>query len=195
MIATYLLTGGRQDEVLGLEISDVDLERKTLTFRPNEWRRLKTAKSHRTVPPWPQLRQILRAYLAGPHAPSGQLLFPSYRTGEERMLTDIRRLLDRVTERAGVLYVIDQGARRKAKRSEIRTKVFRHTYITARLQTLDRGAPVSVWTVAREVGHSGAAMIERVYGHLGEVRHRANVVEYGVRQHLRLLRDRLVLVA
>jgi integrase len=50
--------------------------------------------------------------------------------------------------------------------SEIRTKVFRHTYITARLQTLDRGAPVSLWTVAREVGHNGAAMIERVYGHL-----------------------------
>ena len=73
--------------------------------------------------------------------------------------------------------------------------MFRHTYITARLQTLDRGAPVSVWTVAREVGHSGAAMIERVYGHLGEVRHRASVVEYRVRQHRRVLRGRLVLVA
>ncbi len=195
LIATYLLTGGRQDEVLGLEISDVDLARKTLTFRPNQWRRLKTTKSHRTVPLWPQLRQILRAYLAGPNAPSGRLLFPSYRTGEERMLTDIRKLLDRVTERVGTLYVIDQGARRRAKRSEIRTKVFRHTYITARLQTLDRGAPLSLWTVAREVGHSGTGMIERVYGHLGEVRHRAATVEYRVSQHRRVLRGRLQLVA
>ncbi len=50
LVATLLLTGGRQDEVLGLEISDVDLKRKTSTFRPNTWRRLKTAKSHRTVP-------------------------------------------------------------------------------------------------------------------------------------------------
>jgi integrase len=195
LIATYLLTGGRQDEVLGLEISDVDLARRTIAFRPNAWRRLKTAKSHRTVPLWPQLRQILGAYLAGPHAPAGRLLFPSYCTGEERMLTDIRKLLDRVTERVGAVYVMDRGARRKAKRGEIRTKVFRHTYITARLQTLDRGAPVSLWTVAREVGHSGTAMIERVYGHLGDVRHRASVVEYRVRQHRRVLRGRLELVA
>ncbi len=195
LIATFLLTGGRHDEVLGLEISDVDLRRKTLTFRPNKWRRLKTAKSHRTVPLWPQLAQILRAYLAGPNAPRGRLLFPSYRTGEERILTDIRKLLDRVTERVGTVYLIDRGARRRAEPGEIRTKVFRHTYITARLQTLDRGAPISPWTVAREVGHSGTGMIERVYGHLGDVRHRASVVEYRVRQHRRVLRGRLELVA
>jgi len=111
------------------------------------------------------------------------------------MLTDIRKLLDRVTERAGTVYLMDHGGRRKAVLGEIRTKVFRHTYITARLQTLDHGAPVSPWTVAREVGHSGTGMIERVYGHLGEVRHRAGVVEYRVRQHRRALRGRLELVA
>src|SRR5439155_11842974 len=120
-----------------------------------------------------------RAYLRGPYAPGGRLLFPSNRsTGEERMLTDIRKLLDRVTERAGELYVMDRGARRKAEPGEIRTKAFRHSYITARLQTLDRGAPVALWTVAREVGHSGPGMIERVYGHLGQVRHRSAGVEY-----------------
>ena len=111
------------------------------------------------------------------------------------MLTDVRKLLDRVTARVGTLYVMDQGARRKAEPGEIRTKVFRHTYITARLQTLDHGRPVSVWTVAREVGHAGTSMIERVYGHLGERRHRAAVVEYRVRQHRRVLRGRLELVA
>src|SRR5205814_1141196 len=36
-----------------------------------------------------------------------------------------------------------------------------------------RGAPVAAWTVAKELGHSGTAMIEKTYGHLGEVRHRA----------------------
>ena len=111
------------------------------------------------------------------------------------MLTDIRKLLDRVTERAGTVYLTDHGGRRKAVLGEIRTKVFRHTYITARLQTLDHGAPVSPWTVAREVGHSGTGMIERVYGHLGEVRHRAGMVEYRVRQHRRALRGRFELVA
>src|SRR2546425_2562585 len=152
-------------------------------------------KSHRTVPLWPQLGQILRSYLGGRDAPTGRLLFPSYRTGSERMLTDIRKLLDRVTDRAGTVYLMDHGGRRKAVLGEIRTKVFRHTYITARLQTLDHGEPVSPWTVARKVGHSGTGMIERVYGHLGDVRHRASVVEYRVSQHRRVLRGRLQLVA
>jgi integrase len=64
LIATYLLTGGRETEVLGLEVEDINFERKTVTFRPNQWRRLKTLTSHRTVPLWPQLEQILREYLA-----------------------------------------------------------------------------------------------------------------------------------
>lgn len=38
-------------------------------------------------------------------------------------------------------------------------------------------------------------MIERVYGHLGAVRHRAKAVEYRVRQHRRVLKGRLKLVA
>ena len=68
------------------------------------------------------------------------------------MLTDFRKLLDAVADAAGW------------KPGEIRSKMFRHGYITARLQTLDRGAPVSPWTVAREVGHSSTDMIEEVYG-------------------------------
>jgi hypothetical protein len=54
---------------------------------------------------------------------------------------------------------------------ELRSKAFRHTY--ARLQSLDRGAPVSIYTVARELGHGSSEMVERIYAHLGDVRHRA----------------------
>ncbi len=43
-------------------MDDVSLERGVVTFRPNAWRRLKTATSHRSVPLWPQLREILKAY-------------------------------------------------------------------------------------------------------------------------------------
>ena len=50
LIATFLLTGGRRAEVLGLEIEDASFDRKTVTFRENQWRRLKTAGSHRVVP-------------------------------------------------------------------------------------------------------------------------------------------------
>jgi hypothetical protein len=59
------------------------------------------------------------------------------------------------------------------------------------LQTLDQGAPVSVYTVAKELGHGGEAMVRRVYGHLGTVHHRSEVVEYRVEQHAERLRQRL----
>jgi integrase len=177
LIATFLLTGGRESEVLGLEVDDVSLDRGVITFRPNRWRRLKTVSSHRSVPLWPQLRGTLERYLA--ERPPNRLLFPSFRTGEEAMLTDFRKLLDAIAVRAGW------------KAGEIRSKMFRHTYCAARLQTLDQGAPVSVFTVAREMGHGGEAMVRRVYGHLGQVRHRAEGVEYRIEQHAAKLGVRL----
>jgi integrase len=180
LLATFLLTGARETEVYGLELDDVSLERRTLTYRPNPWRRLKTRGSHRIVPLWPQLEAILREYLRGPHRPAGELLFPSLATGQEAMLTDSRKLLDHIAERAGW------------KAGEIRSKALRHTYCAARLQTLDGGAPVSIYTVSRELGHTSPAMVQRVYAHLGTVRHRSEVVEYRVEQHREALRDRLV---
>lgn len=177
IIATFLLTGGRSSEVLGLAVTDVSFNRGTVTFRPNEHRRLKTLKSARVVPLMPQLRAILRDYLFGREDADVALLFPAPRTG--RMIKDVRRALDRVAMRAGWAP------------GEIRTKAFRHTYCAARLQTLDRGEPVSPFTVAREMGHGGMSMVNRVYGHLGEVRHRAEVVEYSVEQHRDALGDRL----
>jgi integrase len=168
LLATFLLTGGRAREVMGLEVGDVSFDRKTITFRPNQWRRLKTGTSLRSVPLWPQLEAILRAYVFDADRPPSGLLFPSYRTGQETMLTDFRKLLDAVAVRAGW------------KPGEIRSKMFRHTYCAARLQTLDQGAPVSLFTVAKELGHGGETMVRRVYGHLGHVRHRAEAVEYRI---------------
>ncbi len=177
LVATFLLTGGRESEVLGLEVADVSLDRGVVTFRPNTWRRLKTSTSHRSVPLWAQLRVILERHLA--ERPPSRLLFPSYRTGAEAMVTDFHKLLDAVAVRAGW------------KPGEVRSKMFRHTYCAARLQTLDQGAPVSVYTVAKELGHGGEAMVRRVYGHLGQVRHRAEAVEYRVEQHAARLGERL----
>ena len=51
--------------------------------------------------------------------------------------------------------------------------------------------PVSIYTVARELGHGSDEMVKRIYAHLGDVRHRAEVVEYRVEQHLEQLGDRL----
>jgi integrase len=95
------------------------------------------------------------------------------------MLRDFRKPLDAIAERAGW------------KAGEIRSRMFRHTYCAARLQTLDQGAPVSPYTVAKELGHGGDHLVKRIYGHLGTVRHRSEVVEYRVENHREVLGDRL----
>lgn len=178
LIATLLLTGGRWKEVAGLLVSDLSFERQTITFRPHDHRRLKTRTSHRTVPLHPQLHEILETYRRS-YQRIGGLLFPAPRT--DRMITDIRKQLDKVAGTAGW------------EPGEIRTKIFRHTYCTARLQTLDQGFPISTYTVARELGHGGDSLIKRVYGHLGTVRHRSEHAEFRIEQHQdrNEIRDRL----
>jgi integrase len=187
IVATLLLTGGRAQEVLGLEVGDVSFRRGTITFRPNEWRTLKTKNALRPVPLFPQLAEILREHLAGSDVaddvivgqivPTGRLLFPSPRTG--RMVRDIRKPLDAIAES------VDW------KVGEIRPHMLRHTYCAARLQTLDNGAPISPFTVGRELGHGGTSLVERVYGHLGTVRHRSEHLEYRIENHQDELAERL----
>lgn len=60
----------------------------------------------------------------------------------------------------------------------LRTKMLRHTYCAARLQTLDGGKPISPWTVAAELGHIDLKMIQGVYGHLGKIRYRGNELDF-----------------
>ena len=91
LIAALMLTGGRWREVAGLLVSDISFDRAIITFRPNEHRQLKPLTSARTVPLWPQLREILEAYLKR-YRRIGGLLFPSPRTG--KMITDIRKQMD-----------------------------------------------------------------------------------------------------
>lgn len=193
LVATWLLTGCRETEIYGLELDDISFERRIIRIRENGWRRLKTQRATRNVPLWPQLETILRAHFRqleewrlerGPggrsRVPDCELVFPTWSMdGKPTMVQDSRRLLDRLATRAGW------------KAGEIRTKMFRHTYCAARLQTLDQGAPVSAFTVARELGHSSTEMVEEVYSHLGTVRHRSEAVEFRVEQHRRQIADRL----
>lgn len=64
ILATGLLAGARKREGLGLIVRDVNFGRGTIRIWTNDYRRLKTAASHRILPLWPQLAEILRAYLA-----------------------------------------------------------------------------------------------------------------------------------
>ncbi|MBA3496543.1 MAG: hypothetical protein H0T86_05510 [Gemmatimonadales bacterium] len=138
------------------------------------------------MPLWPQLRDVLHAYLnvrtaamVLHDAPASALLFPSFRTGLAGQLMEVRKIFDRVAVRAGW------------QAGDIRSRALRHSYCASRLQTLDAGAPVSLFTVAREMGHGGDSLVRRIYGHLGDVHHRAAAVEYRVEQHAAVLGDRL----
>jgi integrase len=178
-LATLLLTGGRFSEIAGLEVNDVDLERGILVIWGTPTRRLKNRGSNRVVPLWPQLEDILRRYLTGERRPRGRLLFPMGPPADEQPVQDVRKLLDRLAERIGW------------KGAPLRTRIFRHTYCAARLQTLDRGEPVAPYTVQRELGHDSGDMVNLVYGHLGRMRHRSSVVEYRVEQWESVLGERV----
>ena len=86
------------------------------------------------------------------------------------------------------------GNSQKQWAGEIRTKMLRHTFTAARLQCLDHGAPVSPYTVAKELGHGGEAKVRRVYGHLGEVRHRSELLEYRVEDFAERLGERVTAI-
>ena len=61
--------------------------------------------------------------------------------------------------------------------------MFRHSYCAARLQSWTVVLRWRKITVVREQGHGSPAMVRRIYGHLGTVRHRAEVIEFRVEQH------------
>lgn len=213
LIATLALTGCRESEVYGLTLDDIDLVRDTLRIRPTRERKLKSRAAKRVVPIWPQLHEVLEGYLASSYAPRGRLLFPGRsNSGDEAMVTELRKLLDKMPmpdrlrrERtpkeleAAEREHQDKISRVRTKRRgpkptetleelalpvertivpPLRTKMLRHSYCAARLQTVDGGKPVAHYTVARELGHQGVKMVEEVYGHLGTIRHRCDVVAF-----------------
>jgi integrase len=108
---------------------------------------------------------------AGYEAP-GTLLFRSpHIIDREAPLSDLRDMWDRIAKRAGW------------QAGEIRSRMFRVTYATTRLETLDHGRPVSPWRVQAELGHGSLDMLKEVYGRVMDAPHRSEVVEYRVEQH------------
>lgn len=161
--------------MLGLEVADIDFRRKTIRFRTNRWRRIKTGEE-RTIPLWPQLERELRVYLQRTGRISG-LLFPSPESpGVDKMITALSRPLVQLRALAAYALGAELGARLLTK--AVTPRALRPTYCAARLQTVDGEKAIAIWTVRDEMGHSSLTMINRVYGRLGTVRHRSDVVEY-----------------
>lgn len=191
LVATYLLTGGRKKEVMALEVGDVLFKRRKVVFRRNAWYpRRKTAGAEREVKLWDQLAEILEAYLAGPNRPKGKLLFPSPRFDTDHLLTNVDNALDAV------------AARLEMPEGHIRCKPFRHTFCSARLQTVEpvRTPTGTGWvevlrdTVVREMGHGSDNLVRNIYGHLPEHRNRTTELEFRVDAWRAELGERIHLV-
>jgi integrase len=175
LVATHVLTGAREDEVLRLTVGDVDFDRGTVRLRGTK---TDTGWSDRVVPLHAQLREILRPYVVRRGVgPRERLLFVSERTGGP--VTDWRKALDRVAERAGY----PAGA--------VRTRRFRTSYITHRLLSLDNGVPVTVEQVRQEVGHASYDTIAETYARASRYRERLDPFEFRVEKYRERLAEKL----
>ena len=101
------------------------------------------------------------------------------------MIRDVRKALHRIGNRAGF------------PEAFIRLQMLRHTYTSARIQTCDRGRPVALYTVARELGHRSTNMLEDRYGHLHDRVEEGGkeVVEFKVENHRAELGERIRLLS
>lgn len=159
LLATFILTGGRENEIRRLEISDLDFDSHQIEIRGT-----KTEGSDRTIPMHPQLYEILLPYVQG-LGRTTEYLFTN-EAGEP--FGDWRKTLDAISERAGF------------QRGRVRTRMFRTSYITHRLACIDQGAPIEPYKVAREVGHSSLTMIMKVYGRVQRRRVRMNELAFRI---------------
>lgn len=138
LIATFALTGLRENEARHLDIRDVDFGAACIDVRGS-----KTRGSIRTVPLHPQLADILHPYVQRLRRRSGPLF--TGRTGGP--FGTWTGTLDAIAARVGYAP------------GEVRTRRFRVSYATHR-STCDG---VDSNTVRLELGHGSFAMMERVY--------------------------------
>ncbi|HEV7596128.1 MAG TPA: hypothetical protein VGO33_14115, partial [Gemmatimonadaceae bacterium] len=111
-------------------------------------------------------------YISGRAAVGNRLLFPGFKAGKEQ--TEEQKL-------HGKLYKhFTRAAIEAGLAKRVTPQTLRVTYCAARLQSLDNGHPVAMFTVQKEMGHGSLDMIQRVYGRLGQFRPRTEGVSYDV---------------
>lgn len=137
VVATFMLTGADRSEITRLQVRHLDFESRTIHIPDS-----KTGRVARSIPMHSQLREILSPYVQRIGRTSGYL----FTTASRKV---IYNWLDMLATRAGF-----QG--------QIRTSVFRTSYIIHRLACMDQGAPIDPNKVAREVGYTSPSLRKKV---------------------------------
>lgn len=184
--ARFLLyTGCRKAEMNGTMVEDIDFTGHRVLVHRYDHRGLKTKAASREIPLWPDLETWIGESLERFPRPRGTLLFPRLhavpKEGEPLrvvsielaggMMQRIRGALQGAAKRAGIAKVIGHHT-------------LRHTYVSSRLQMVEAGrvpgtlVPIDRFALARELGHEGPTVIERIYGHVQAGRCRTTVLSY-----------------
>jgi integrase len=142
LVATLMLTGAREGEITRLQVRHLDFQSRTIDI-PNS----KTGRVDRTIPLHSQLYEILSPYVQRLDRTSGDVFTPA--SGDT--IIGWSRMLDLIAKRAGFL------------EGQIRTPVFRTSYIIHRLACMDQGVPIDPKKVAREVGYTTPAGKKKVF--------------------------------
>lgn len=176
-VETMAYTGMRLSECDGLLVSDVDFRRNKIKIMEHSHRGLKTKGSTREIPLWPPLREMMLASLAA--QPRTGLWWPKpgvvERSGEDRadaMPGDMDKSLRLCARRAQI-----------PPEKNMTSKVLRHTYVSSRLQMVERDALGNVenvdrFVLQREIGHGDEKMVNQVYGHVQAGRYRLEILDY-----------------
>jgi integrase len=170
LVATFILTGAREDEIRRLQIHHLDFDADIINIPGT-----KTEGANRSMPMHAHLREILLPYVESLGRTSGYV----FTTDAGEPVGDWRKTLDLIATRAGFT------------KGRIRIRVFRTSYITHRLACIDHGAPIDPYQVAREVGHASLAMIMKVYGRVQRRRVRMEELAFRVERIGPTLQERL----
>lgn len=101
LIATMLIQGLRPNEAFGLQIGDVSLSDDCLRVRELPHRGIKTNSSIRSVPLWPQFKEIIVPHIERRRQEGGsELLFPS--PSGEGAISDIRGSFQTLLQATGI---------------------------------------------------------------------------------------------
>lgn len=154
LVALLLFTGGRSEEVRGLQWEEIDWHRNEVIFCHNRWRKLKRRHCVRRVPMTSELRRLLREFQNGREDQSGLILVGA----EGGMTGGLQTIFSRCVMRAGLS-------------RDLSPHSCRHTFATAMLNTyIATGKGVfarrSSFDVAKLVGHRDSRLVDTTYGHL-----------------------------